>query len=83
MTIEQAIEQSQQENRTVTLSEYDLAMVEDLVCASDDNVLNGGDWEFWGTDDDGNTWRVHLADARETYIQWRNDPATGQHWRFA
>lgn len=31
-----------------------------LSAASDDSVDTGGMIEFWGTDDDGNKWRVHV-----------------------
>lgn len=31
-----------------------------LLVRCDDNVENEGVAEYWGTDDDGNAWRIHI-----------------------
>jgi hypothetical protein len=65
-TVERAINTSIRENRIVTLPtvsiahEYDVVLT-DLTCASDDRAEANDVIEFWGTDDDGDEWRVHIG----------------------
>lgn len=33
---------------------------EDLLFRCDDDIENGSEHEFWGQDDEGNDWRVHV-----------------------
>ena len=39
---------------------YDAETAMELKSLSDDSVENGDVIEYWGTDDDGDEWRVHL-----------------------
>ena len=39
---------------------YDAETAAELAALSDDSVENGAVIEYWGTDDDGAEWRVHL-----------------------
>ncbi len=69
----QAIAQSIAQDEIVTLERYerdespserretaDLKL--DLLNACDDFAENGGTSEYWGTDDAGNHWRVHVRE---------------------
>lgn len=53
------IERSISHHEIVTV-DYDATTAEDLTAACDDSVEANGATEYWGTDDDGNEWRVHL-----------------------
>lgn len=63
-----AIEQSKRYNqishidsRAIRDADVDVAEICcDLSVACEDNVVNGTIREFWGTDEDGNEWRVHI-----------------------
>lgn len=68
--VTQAIAQSIAQNEIVTL-EYDGAPGEkieamhakgDLLNECDDWAENGAVSEYWGTDDAGNIWRVHVRE---------------------
>jgi len=39
---------------------YDAETAAELASLSDDSVKNGAVIEYWGSDDDGAEWRVHL-----------------------
>ena len=39
---------------------YDAETAAELAARSDDSVENGAVIEYWGSDDDGAEWRVHL-----------------------
>lgn len=60
MNAEQAIHESIVRNRIVELKDN----AEDrryLARHCDDSVETGQVTEYWGVDDDGNDWRVHIA----------------------
>ncbi len=40
--------------------EYDAETAASLAALAEDSVTNGAVTEYWGTDDDGAEWRVHL-----------------------
>lgn len=65
--VAKAIRQSVQQNEIVTINfnrvNYDSEIPTDLLVACDDSVENGEVTEYWGTDDDGNEWRVHIRHA--------------------
>ncbi len=59
-----AIRASVLENRIVNLvgsEDVMSAIAGHLLTLSDDNVESDGVREYWGVDDDGNEWRVHVA----------------------
>lgn len=56
-----AINRSISHTEIVTI-DYDSDAASDLSAASDDSVEANGLTEYWGTDDDGNEWRVHMRD---------------------
>ncbi len=56
---EQAIARSINHREIVTI-DYDSDAAGDLSAASDDNVAANGLTEYWGTDGEGNEWRVHM-----------------------
>jgi hypothetical protein len=56
-----AIDRSISHTEIVTI-DYDSDAASDLSAASDDSVEANGLTEYWGTDDDGNEWRVHMRD---------------------
>ena len=58
-TTKRAIARSVSHTEIVTL-EYNWETIQDLLVWSDDNVETETVHEFWGTDDDGNEWRVHV-----------------------
>lgn len=62
---ENAITRSISHNEIVTI-EWSHEAHEYLLVRCEDHVETGkyDSEEFWGTDDDGNDWRVHLRDAR-------------------
>ena len=60
MTAQQAIRQSIRQNEIVHL-EYDEDIATELQFACDDSVVGNEVREFWGTTEDGDEWRVHLA----------------------
>lgn len=41
-------------------AEYSAALTRALLTRAEDSVDTQSGTEFWGTDDDGNTWRIHL-----------------------
>lgn len=55
-----AIARSISHNEIVTIdaTKEDVAT---LIAECDDHVDAGDVHEYWGTDDDGNTWRVHVT----------------------
>ena len=59
MTAEQAIQRSISHNEIVHIA-HDSEAVEALTVRCDDHVEANEEHEFWGTDDDGNEWRVHV-----------------------
>jgi hypothetical protein len=61
--IEQAIEESILQDRIVHVEASDEEMNE-LSAESDDEVENGSETEYWGKDEEGNTWRVHATPRR-------------------
>jgi hypothetical protein len=60
MNAQEAIARSISHNEIVH-AEYDEDMATDLELRADDSAVNGDTYEFWGQDDDGNEWRVHLG----------------------
>ena len=59
MTAEQAIARSVSHTEIVTI-EYHAETAEDLSRLSDDSTETEKLTEYWGTDDDGHDWRVHV-----------------------
>lgn len=64
-TVERAIHTSIRENRIVHLSREAIAneaeaVRVDLLAACDDWTEGNDEIEFWGSDDDGDEWRVHV-----------------------
>jgi hypothetical protein len=55
----------------------DLADV--LAVLSSDSAENGSEHEFWGTDDDGDEWRVHLHGRAAAQIAAANRQ-TAEYW---
>jgi hypothetical protein len=53
------IKKSIQQNRIVH-ADYSKVLEKSLMLRADDWVDNGIEIEFWGRDDDGENWRVHL-----------------------
>lgn len=64
MTVEQAIDQSVAQDRIVTL-DYDGDAERMLNAACDDSVVAFSRTEYWGTDEDGNNWRIHMQHRAE------------------
>lgn len=60
MKTHEAILESITQNRIVIIETATSDDVESLKLASDDWVENGSIIEFWGRDDDGDDWRVHV-----------------------
>lgn len=63
--VEQAIARSKSHNEIVTI-EHDAAAIEALTIEAltiecDDHVETAHVHEFWGTDEAGNEWRVHVS----------------------
>jgi hypothetical protein len=58
--VEDAIADSSREDRTVTLDD-EPGLRDELLVASDDNAEVDGVVQYWGTDDEGRPWRVHVA----------------------
>lgn len=58
--VEQAIEESIACNLIVHIDAQE-GMIDELTVRSDDRVKNGPVMEFWGVDDDGDAWRVHVT----------------------
>jgi hypothetical protein len=58
--VKNAINESILRDRIV-LVEGTTENIEALDTACDDSVDNGPEIEFWGTDEDGDNWRVHAA----------------------
>ena len=56
-----AIERSISHNEIVTI-DYDRDAASDLSVECEDNVSANGMTEYWGTNDEGNEWRVHMRD---------------------
>lgn len=75
MTVEQAIARSISHNEIVRL-EWSHDAQTDLIVACDDWNDAGDVREFWGTSDDGSSWRVHLSliDAESDPAPWHWDP---------
>jgi hypothetical protein len=44
----------------IARAEASAETVLDLMLESDDSVQSDGEWQFWGTRDDGAEWRVHV-----------------------
>lgn len=65
--VTRAIETSIRETRIVTIprdvrmGDNAQGIAADLAALCDDSVENGDVIEYWGTDDDGDEWRVHLG----------------------
>lgn len=75
MNTEQAILRSIIHNEIVHVDESDIDL-DVLRSERDDEVENGDVIEFWGTDAEGNEWRVHVkadaADAGRDYRDYRD-----------
>jgi hypothetical protein len=56
-----AIDRSISHTEIVTI-DYDSDAASDLSVECDDNVSANGVTEYWGTNDEGNEWRVHMRD---------------------
>jgi hypothetical protein len=63
MTAKEAIYESIVRNRIVTI-DYDPHEYAYLEEHCDNSVDNGLETEFWGRDEDGDDWRVHLVKSR-------------------
>lgn len=61
MTHTEAIARSISHNEIVRL-EYAKDTHDDLLAECDDCTEANGEFEFWGTDEAGNEWRVHMAE---------------------
>jgi len=66
-----AIERSITHGEIVTI-DHSPEAIEELSRACDDSVTTSGEddctvVEYWGTDDDGNSWRVHTQTERPPY----------------
>lgn len=59
------ISESVRENRTVHVQE-NCGVSEDLIAMCEDHNDNGDEHEYWGTDDAGNEWRVHVRPGDES-----------------
>jgi hypothetical protein len=59
-TATEAIERSISHNE-ITRCERTECNFEDLMFVSDNSNDGNDETEFWGEDDNGNTWRVHIA----------------------
>lgn len=59
-TIGQAIRESIQTDRIVTI-EGNAATHEALLALADDSADQPELTEYWGTDDDGRSWRIHVT----------------------
>ena len=57
-TAQDAIARSISHNEIITIDNTD-ENLEALLVECDDHTETGSVHEFWGTDDDGNEWRVH------------------------
>ena len=57
--VDHAIARSVSHNEIVTL-DHSEELEAELMGRSEDNAENGDTHEFWGTDDDDRSWRVHL-----------------------
>ncbi len=66
MTKVAAIARSISHNEIVTV-DYDVTLADMLSAESDDSVVNSAYrvTEYWGTDEDGNEWRVHMRHETE------------------
>lgn len=60
-TAQDAIARSVSHTEIVTLP-YDEAVAGQLAVLADDSVEADGTHEYWGTDEDGHEWRVHLRE---------------------
>lgn len=60
MTAQEAIARSISHNEIVHV-DYDLGTAEDLMVLCEDHTTGNDEEEYWGVDDDGATWRVHMA----------------------
>lgn len=54
------IEESIVKNSTISY-DWNVHLAADLAIESDDSQINGNVEEFWGTDEDGSDWCVHLV----------------------
>lgn len=65
-TVETAIDLSKSHNEIVTIvgGQHYAALCADLSDECEDSVDAGERVEFWGADDDGVEWRVHVLDRR-------------------
>jgi antitoxin component of MazEF toxin-antitoxin module len=59
-TAAEAIEASIARNE-ITRCERTDANIEDLLVLCDDSTDSNDESEYWGSDDEGNEWRVHVA----------------------
>ena len=62
MTAEQAIDRSASHSECVVIP-YSEDTFQMLCVECDENSDVGTHWEFWGTTEDGNEWRVHVDPA--------------------
>jgi hypothetical protein len=73
--VEQAIEESILQDRIVHVDVSDEEM-DELSAESDAEVENGSETEYWGKDEEGNTWRVHatrLKPEEKEFVRYRID----------
>jgi len=61
--VERAILDSIRESRTVDMPEWDSELRHQLFGVCDDCNLE--EREYWGTNDDGDHWRIRIVDPRE------------------
>ncbi len=71
MNAQQAIDESISTHSIVTLDDADADTIRALLCESDDSVENGPMYEFWGRNEDGATWRVHVARRTGAASDWQ------------
>lgn len=69
--VNNAINASIRENRIARITQAQIfdcgstqALIDYMLPRCEDWVANGDVIEFWGTDDDGDEWRVHVERAR-------------------
>ena len=67
-TADRAIARSISHTEIVTL-DYDATADVDLAAACEDSVVCQSHTEYWGTDDDGQEWRVHMRHRAEPEIE--------------
>lgn len=61
---------------TIANAAYTPELAASLMALSDDSVETTSVLEYWGTDDEGNAWRVHLGRGGEFVWHFNGDAIT-------